>query len=236
MKIMADGNLLLSWTEGEAENVWSSILDTTGQVLVPPTLFGGSNGKHASPRIINTVKSDGSPVIYMLALSEDTDLNLVSYKVYDSAEKPLLGGNIRITGTPRVGSTLNVDNSGLLNQKGSLIYQWKRDGELILTNGNGDTYIPIEADIGKQISITVTAAENTGSVTSPPTAAVEAEQEIDECFIATAAFGSKFTWPVVLLRQFRDQYLLQHTWGKAFVTFYYQHSPGWRPLLQAVRR
>ncbi len=49
--------------------------------------------------------------------------------------------------------------------------------------------------------------------------------EIDECFIATAAFGSKFTWPVALLRHFRDQYLLTNTIGTAFVDFYYRHSP-----------
>ena len=48
---------------------------------------------------------------------------------------------------------------------------------------------------------------------------------VDECFIATAAFGSKFTWPVTLLRDFRDQYLLTNSWGTAFVSFYYQHSP-----------
>jgi hypothetical protein len=41
----------------------------------------------------------------------------------------------------------------------------------------------------------------------------------DECFIATAAFGSKFTWPVKLLRHFRDQYLLTNSLGTAFVEF-----------------
>jgi len=47
----------------------------------------------------------------------------------------------------------------------------------------------------------------------------------DECFIATAAFGSKFDWPVALLRQFRDRFLLTNTLGTAFVSFYYQNSP-----------
>lgn len=47
----------------------------------------------------------------------------------------------------------------------------------------------------------------------------------DECFIATAAFGSKFTWPVALLRYFRDQYLLTNPLGTSFVNFYYQNSP-----------
>lgn len=47
----------------------------------------------------------------------------------------------------------------------------------------------------------------------------------DQCFIATAAFGSKFNWPVVLLRQFRDQYLLTNTIGTKFVELYYRYSP-----------
>jgi hypothetical protein len=47
----------------------------------------------------------------------------------------------------------------------------------------------------------------------------------DECFIATAAFGSKFSWPVEILRHFRDQYLLSNAAGTAFVKFYYQNSP-----------
>jgi len=50
-------------------------------------------------------------------------------------------------------------------------------------------------------------------------------QQVDECFIATAAFGSKFTWPVSLLRHFRDQFLLTTSWGSAFVRFYYRNSP-----------
>lgn len=49
--------------------------------------------------------------------------------------------------------------------------------------------------------------------------------EIDECFIATAAFGSKFEPAVVLLRAFRDQFLLTNALGKKFVQFYYLTSP-----------
>ena len=47
----------------------------------------------------------------------------------------------------------------------------------------------------------------------------------DECFIATAAFGTKFDWPVALLRHFRDQFLLTNDLGTAFVNFYYHKSP-----------
>ncbi|MEN6461870.1 MAG: tetratricopeptide repeat protein [Syntrophomonas sp.] len=51
------------------------------------------------------------------------------------------------------------------------------------------------------------------------------EDKIDECFIATAAFGSKFEPCVALLRNFRDQYLLTNSLGTMFVNFYYHNSP-----------
>ncbi len=45
------------------------------------------------------------------------------------------------------------------------------------------------------------------------------------CFIATAAFGSKFEKHVQLLRRFRDLYLMPHNIGRAFVRVYYRYSP-----------
>jgi hypothetical protein len=45
------------------------------------------------------------------------------------------------------------------------------------------------------------------------------------CFIATAAFGSKFEKHVQLLRRFRDLYLMPHSIGRAFVKAYYRYSP-----------
>lgn len=49
--------------------------------------------------------------------------------------------------------------------------------------------------------------------------------DLDECFIATAAFGSRMEPGVALLRQFRDAKLLTNLPGQAFVSFYYQVSP-----------
>jgi hypothetical protein len=45
------------------------------------------------------------------------------------------------------------------------------------------------------------------------------------CFIATAAYGSYLDPHVKVLRNFRDEVLLQNRLGTAFVKFYYKHSP-----------
>lgn len=47
------------------------------------------------------------------------------------------------------------------------------------------------------------------------------------CFIATAAYGTYDHSYVQILRDFRDQYLLTHRPGKAFVRWYYANSPDW---------
>jgi len=51
------------------------------------------------------------------------------------------------------------------------------------------------------------------------------------CFVATAAYGSALEPHVNILRQFRDRYLLGWGPGRAFVAFYYRHSP---PLARAI--
>jgi hypothetical protein len=53
------------------------------------------------------------------------------------------------------------------------------------------------------------------------------------CFIATAAYGHYSDPEVRALREFRDQYLLTNGLGRAFVGWYYRHSPAAAAALNA---
>jgi len=53
------------------------------------------------------------------------------------------------------------------------------------------------------------------------------------CFIATAAYGTDTTEEIQILREFRDNALLNNKLGAEFVSLYYQFSP---PIAEYISR
>lgn len=56
------------------------------------------------------------------------------------------------------------------------------------------------------------------------------------CYIATMAYGDYDHPRVMVLRSFRDRFLLRHSSGKKFVLWYYRNSPVWVTRLKDSRR
>ena len=68
--------------------------------------------------------------------------------------------------------------------------------------------------------------------TAPLAVKTGADSGGDKCFIATAAYGSYLEPEVATLRRFRDDYLQTNALGRAFVGWYYGHSP---PVADYIR-
>jgi len=80
---------------------------------------------------------------------------------------PALSGSVSITGTAQKGQTLSVSTSSL-GGSGTISYQWNRGGTAI-SGATNSTYILQLVDVSSTITVTVTRAGYSGSVTSAAT-------------------------------------------------------------------
>jgi hypothetical protein len=70
-----------------------------------------------------------------------------------------------ISGTPQVGQTLTATNGTWTNSPTSFTYQWNRAGTAI-GGATASTYVPVSADVGNTLTVSVVAA-NSGGSSSP---------------------------------------------------------------------
>ena len=101
-------------------------------------------------------------------------------------------GQPTISGTAQVGETLTAETSGIEDADGLgnavFSYQWLADG-VDIAGATGSSYTPVETDIGKALTVTVTFSDdesNPESLTSAATAAV-----------ALAADETEYSCPIV---------------------------------------
>jgi uncharacterized protein (TIGR02145 family) len=107
-----------------------------------------------------------------------------------STAKASLGGTVTISGTATYGQTLTAQTASLTSTPsvdwGTLSYQWKRNGTDI-NGATGQTYTLIQVDITATITVTVSAENCTGSITSAPSNAVVKASQTNPPATPTAA-------------------------------------------------
>jgi len=113
----------------------------------------------------------GSSITLIVTRADNADSLVSDPTLYvTDPNLPALIGIINISGTAHVGELLTVDIDSL-NGSGTISYQWRRDGKIVIGTNN-NTYTVQSIDVGSIITIIVTRIDTSGSITSTPTTIV----------------------------------------------------------------
>jgi len=156
----------------------------------------GSGVVYGNESIVSTVLRNTSRTAGSASLSNAGTAQGGTF--YDNGDFTLLGnlvttnntisitpltGTVSITGTATVGRTLTA-NTADLDGSGTISFQWvKRSGGeddwSYISGATGNTFVVRASDLNQQIAVRVTRADNLGTITSLPTAAIAVPREED---------------------------------------------------------
>ena len=148
---------------------------------------------------------------------------------------------ISFTQTPIIGASIRFDDTRC-GQSGLDVCTVAEipAGQTVSLNVTSDTFQNY-TDMNHHLTLSVSTIdvdyvpENDFFETDLPVRGFSSCEEIDpsifvgpdgpRCFIATAAYGSRFDPHLESLRVFRDRFMMTNRPGRALVRFYYRHSP-----------
>lgn len=116
-----------------------------------------------------------------------------------------------------------------------VLYEWDAGGGVFTENTGEVPLLRYTFSDAGTYTVRVRVTDNDGgTAVASVSVQVEGTQEGGDsrCFVATAAWGSPMAHEVMILRSFRDIYLLNADAGTAFVSMYYAVSP---PIADVIR-
>ena len=149
--------------------------NATNQTITWSVLNAGTTGATLTGTTLNTT-NPGTVIVEAKVVNGASPTQNYTQQCAIEVFKATLGGTVSITGNTVFGQTLTAVTTGLSSTPvvalGSFSYQWKRNGNSI-SGATNSTYSLVQDDIGKTITVTVSAANCTGEVTSASSATVQ---------------------------------------------------------------
>ncbi len=136
-----------------------------------------------------------------------------------------------------LGNTSVLDNfvDGLVNDQIYFVKAGIVDEAGNISHITGDSFFTscgLPATSASTLTVSGTSTADLGTYLNCPYVAIPSEvagllEDDLRCFIATATYGSPWSWQLRSLRQFRDQTLKTFYVGRQFIDFYYSYGPDW---------